>query len=303
MNATLGPLVLAIPTFNSAQFLARTLQSVNANGPAVRWWLQDGASTDGTLAIARSFARADDTIVSEPDLGQTDALNRAMKNMGGEIVGFINGDDCLVPGTAARVVEYFAAHPQIDLLYGGVEWIDEEDQVAGKHFGRISSLGEVLDIYNVWWKERQWVQPEVFYRRSLWERVGGFNTGYRLAFDYDFWVRCFLANAVVARQSETFAQFRRHSAQKSTAARDAADEIRAIVEKNLALNPPIAAGTRWRLRAQLSYDRYQLGDQLTSGARRPSFFSALLRHPHWLLASHVRTRLQNALGKVVFGTR
>ena len=107
MNPHVGPLVLAVPVFNAAEFLADTLESLNAQGPHLRWWLQDGASTDRTLNIARSFARMGDNIQSEKDDGQSDALNRAFRKMGGSIVGFINGDDLLMPGCAKRVLDYF----------------------------------------------------------------------------------------------------------------------------------------------------------------------------------------------------
>jgi hypothetical protein len=70
------------------------------------------------------------------------------------------------------------------------------------------------------------VQPEVFFRRSLWAKVGGFQNRWRLAFDYDFWVRCFLAGARVAHDPDIVAQFRIHAAQKSAAAEQAADDIR-----------------------------------------------------------------------------
>ncbi|MGV3533760.1 MAG: glycosyltransferase family 2 protein, partial [Chthoniobacteraceae bacterium] len=227
------PLVLAIPTYHSARYLPATLESLKAHGGWVRWWLQDGASTDGTVEIARSLARSGDTVVSEPDGGQTDALNRAMRQMGGEIIGFLNGDDCLLPGAAQAVVEYFAEYPEVDLVCGRIQWIDEEGRVTGTHAGAIHTLEEVLDIYSVWWNDRQWVQPEVFYRRRLWEKVGGFDTGYHLAFDYDFWVRCFRAGAQVRHLPRELAQFRKHGEQKPTAAERAAEEIRTIVQKQL----------------------------------------------------------------------
>ena len=116
--------MLAVPVFKAEAYLAATLESLNAQGDHVRWWLQDGGSTDRTLEIARAHARPSDTIVSEPDRGQTDALNRAIGKMGGSIIGFINGDDILAPGTAERVVSFFEDHPHIDLIYGFVEWKD-----------------------------------------------------------------------------------------------------------------------------------------------------------------------------------
>jgi glycosyltransferase involved in cell wall biosynthesis len=286
-----APLVLAVPVFNCARYLAATLESLNAQGGEVQWWLQDGASTDQTAAIARKFARPGDTVVSEPDDGQTDALNRAMTRMGGEIIGFINGDDLLAPGAARRVLDYFDRHPEVDLIYGSVEWIDAEGRPDGKHSGSIGSLAEVLDIYGVWWSERQWVQPEVFYRRSLWEKVGGFDTSYHLAFDYEFWVRCFLAEARVAQLPEVLCRFRRHAEQKSAASEQAADEIRAIVRKHLPA-AEISASRRWSIEAQLCYDLYQGGKSPRSGGH---FFTEFLRHPHWLFSPWARARAAAAL--------
>jgi glycosyltransferase involved in cell wall biosynthesis len=260
--------------------------------------LQDGGSTDRTLEIARAKARPEDTIMSERDEGQTDALNRAFAKMGGSIVGFINGDDILAPGTAERVVTFFDDHPHVDLIYGCVEWMDAGGQVTGFHRGRIDSLAELLDVYNVWWGEKQWVQPEVFFRRSLFERVGGFNCEYNLAFDYDFWVRCMLAGARVAHTPAITARFRIHVAQKSTAANRAADEIRAIVQRHL----PKARINLWRrlkLRAALSYDLYQLGRTTPDGAQRASFARALLLHPHWWLSPLARSRAQSSLAKAL----
>jgi glycosyltransferase involved in cell wall biosynthesis len=295
----MGPLVLAVPVFNAERFLAATLDSLNAEGDAVRWWLQDGASTDRTLEIARAAARPGDTVRSRKDNGQADAINHALQEMGGEIIGFINGDDLLAHGTAARVLDYFAAHPEVDLVYGSVEWIDEAGTITGHHAGRIDSVSDVLDIYRVWWANRQWVQPEVFFRRSLFEKVGGFNTDYHLAFDYDFWVRCFLSGARVAHIPQVFAKFRLHAAQKSSAAAKAANEIRSIVRKHLNADAPVGAWARWSLTAQLDYDRYQLGETVDQKGNRQSFTRALFTHPQWLLSPAVRERTQSSLAKAL----
>ena len=284
------PLVLAVPVFNGERFVAETLASLNANGSRVRGWLQDGGSKDRTVEIARCLARPGDTAASAPDRGQADALNTAMKAMGGEIIGFLNADDLLTEHAADRVLDFFADHPDIDLVYGSVDWIDEHGALTGTHTGRIESLAEVLDIYDVWWRGRQWVQPEVFFRRSLWEKVGGFDTTYHLAFDYDFWVRCFRAGARVAHLPATLTRFRLHAAQKSSAAESAADEIRAILQKTLAEFPPISPLRRWKIEAQLGYDLFQGG----KSGLRGGFFLNLLRHPQWLLSPHARARVRAA---------
>ncbi len=286
-------LVLAIPTYNCARYLPATLESVNAQGEHARWWLQDGGSTDGTVEIARKYARATDTVVSETDRGQADAINRAMHQMEGEVIGFLNGDDCLLPGASRKILDYFADHPETDLMYGRIEWIDELGQVTGTHQGQISSLEEVLDLYSVWWEDRQWVQPEVFYRRALWERVGGFDIHYHLAFDYDFWVRCFLAGAKVAYLPESLAQFRRHADQKSVAADRAAIELRSILQKYLEARPTVRPLALRRLQAQLAYDKYR------TAPSPPPFARALVQNPAWLLHPQVRARVAISFRKLL----
>src|SRR6185295_12367688 len=160
--------------------------------------------------------------------------------------------------------------------------------------GKISNLDEALDIYSVWWSQRQWVQPEVFYRRSLKERVGAFDQRYNLAFDFDFWVRCFRAGAVVEKLPEALVQFRVHPNQKSSAATQAADEIRTIVRRHLDDGAAISASQRRRIEARLSYDLYQLRN-----GQRPGFLRALLCNPGWLRAPEVRERIRAACGRLL----
>lgn len=276
---------------NSAQTIGETLRSVvGQQGVDLEYIVIDGASTDGTPDIIRSFERHLSYFVSEPDRGQVDALNKGFARATGDILGYLNADDVLMPDTLRKVCERFAAEPETDIIHGGVEWIDMDGRTLGTHLGQISSLGDILDIYRVWWGERQWVQPEVFFRSSLKQRVGGYDPRYDLAFDYDFWVRCFLAGAKVTCVPDTFVRFRRHAGQKSVNTARANDEIRAILCEHLTSKPPIGAWRRLALSAALSYDRYQMSPPET----RPSFASALLRNPGWLLSPHVRRRLAGA---------
>ncbi len=242
-------LVLAVPVYNGERFLTETLASLNAQGDSVRWWLQDGNSTDATVEIARKHARPRDRVVSEADRGQADALNKAFRQMGGDFIGFLNADDLLLPGTARTVLDFFQSNPHVDLVCGGVEWIDETGESTGHHNGEVQSLADVMDIYRVWWADRQWVQPEVFYRRPLWEKVGGFDVTRNLTFDYEFWIRCFRAGARVAHLPHRFCKFRRHPAQKSAASLEAAAEIRAIVRQHLDDGIDLPSLRRWRLEA------------------------------------------------------
>ena len=278
---------LVTASFNAAATIDETIRSVlDQEGVDLEYIVCDGGSSDGTADIIRRHESRLAWWVSERDRGQVDAINKGFAHATGDVLGFLNADDVLAPGALKTVCATFAAEPDVDLVQGGVEWIDFEGRPLGTHLGDMTSLEDALDIFKVWWGNRQWVQPEVFYRRALKDRVGAFDERYHLAFDYDFWVRCFRAGARVQRIREMLVRFRRHAAQKSVDADRANAEIRAILAENLADRPQIGAWTRARLRAELSYDIYQSGK-----SPRPSFASALLRHPAWLLCAPVRRRL------------
>ncbi len=287
-------LTLAVPNRNCARFLERTLISLERNRPYVRWWFQDSCSTDNSVEIARRYASACDHIEVEKDSSQTDGLNRAIGRMGGDIIGFLNSDDCLADGAAETVLQTFRDNPDVELVYGEVEWIDAEDRGTGFHSGKIESLTDILDIYRVWWRQKHWVQPEVFWRRSLWERVGALNESYNYAFDYEYWVRCFQHDVKVKKIPQVLAKFRRHEAQKSAHAGKAAAEIRDIVTRALAASPQIGWRKKLSVRRCLDYDAYQAGQNATNGGERPPLWRMLTTHPSWLAIPGVRSRLRQA---------
>jgi len=283
---------LITPCRNAERYIEQTIDSVlSQEGVDLEYFIQDGASTDGTVEIIRRYESRLAGWASEKDRGQPDALNRAFTRCTGEIAGFLNADDVLLPNALNTVARAFSQHPEADIVYGEVEWIDVEGKVIGAHAGNISSLEEVLNIYDIWWGKRQWVQPEVFFRRSFRERVGLFDSSYDLVFDYDYWVRCFRTGARVHRIPEKLVQFRFHPDQKSTQAEKAADEIRAVVQRELMGNAELSPRFRRRLEARLSYDAYQRSNP----ARRPSFLRALLQNPSWLWTPEVQSRLRRSV--------
>ena len=284
-------LTVAVPNFNGARYLDSALASLAAQRPHLRWHLQDGGSGDDSLEIARRRAGDGDALASEPDGGQAAALNTAFAACGGDILGWLNSDDQLVDGAAQAVLAAFAAHPEVDIVYGEVDWIGADGEPRGHHAGRMDSLAEALDIHRVWWAGRQWVQPEVFFRRRMFERVGGIDSGYDLAFDYDLWLRMLEAGATALRLPRTLARFRLHPGQKSARAAEAAAEIRRSAHAALARKPPLPSASRRRIARLLDYDRYQAGEILAADGTRASLPAMLARRPDWLLLPEVRRRL------------
>ena len=286
-------ITLAIPNRNGGMYLRDTLQSLcsPSNRGFVRWWLQDCRSEDNSIAIAEKFRSSVDEIRVEKDSGQANGLNRAFARMGGDIVGYINSDDCLTGGAAQVICEAFDRHPKAGIVFGGVDWIDTDGRVIGRHHGEILRLEHMLDIYAYWWNRKQWAQPEVFFRRSLYEAVGGFDENFTLAFDFDFWIRILRLRPLVISVPQTLVRFRRHDQQRSTDFERANSEICRAVSRELK-DPscPLDPGFRRWLGKRLEYDLYHRKSEL-SPHRDLSFGRALMRSPGWLLLPEVRGRI------------
>ena len=117
------------PSYNQGRFIERTLQSVarqNAPGFEIEHVVFDGGSTDNTLDVLRRYSSSV-RCVSKKDNGQADAVNQGIRATDGEIIGWINSDDIYYLGAIAKVVNFFQTHPQIDIIYGMADHIDEED--------------------------------------------------------------------------------------------------------------------------------------------------------------------------------
>ena len=176
---------LVTATYRCAPTIGGCLRSAAAQShPDLEHVVVDGASPDGTLAeIERHRARLA-VVVSETDRGLYDALNKGIARCSGDVVGFLHADDVFADEHAlARVAAAFA-DPDVDACYGDLVYVAAEDTDrvirywrAGDYAPRRLRLG--------------WMPPHpTFYvRRSLYERLGGFDTGFRIAADYECMLR------------------------------------------------------------------------------------------------------------------
>jgi len=178
------------PSYNQARFLRRTIESVLAQEGEfeLEYLVVDGGSSDGTLDILREYgARLRWT--SEPDRGQVDAINKGLARCTGEIVGWLNSDDVLLPGALRRAAEVFVTRQDVEWIHGRCRIIDDKDRVIRrwvewyKHYRARRRKFESLLV------ENYVNQMTVFWRRSLLEGVGYLDPQFPLAFDYDMWLR------------------------------------------------------------------------------------------------------------------
>ncbi|HLA97025.1 MAG TPA: glycosyltransferase family 2 protein, partial [Anaerolineales bacterium] len=128
------PLVsIVTPSFNQGRFLEETIQSVLAQDyPRIEYLIVDGGSTDGSLEIIRRYADRLGWWVSEPDRGQTEALNKGFARARGEIFAWLNSDDTYLPQAVSEAVAYLQAHPEAGMVYGDANLVDEHGRVIGK---------------------------------------------------------------------------------------------------------------------------------------------------------------------------
>jgi hypothetical protein len=180
-------ITLVTPSYNQAAFLQATLDSVLAqNYPHLEWIVMDGGSTDGSVEMLRRSAKHFAYWTSERDAGQADALNRGFARATGEIFGWLNSDDVLMPNALRCVGEYFARHPACHFLTGDGMFINADgtrELYAVR--GAAYTLRELLHYCD----EMYLPQPSVFFSRAAWERAGGLDISLHYAMDLDLWLR------------------------------------------------------------------------------------------------------------------
>lgn len=200
------------PSFNQGQFIERTLQSVaSQTGAEIEHVVFDGGSSDNTVAVLEHF-RPPVRWVSEKDNGQTDAVNKGIRATDGEIIGWLNSDDIYYPGAIARVVGFFAANPEVDVVYGMADHIDLEDHAFEAY------PTEPWDFERL--KETCFIcQPALFFRRRVVEQHGALDESLHYCMDYAYWLRLGKVGVHFAYLEEKLAGSRLYAETKTLGAR------------------------------------------------------------------------------------
>jgi glycosyltransferase involved in cell wall biosynthesis len=212
---TAWPLVsIVTPSYNQGKFLEATICSVlSQDYPRLEYIIVDGGSTDNSLEIIRKYADQLAWWVSEADRGQTDAINKGFAHAHGEIFAWLNSDDTYEPGAVRAAVEYLLRHPEIGMVYGDANFIDEQGRVIGKFDARPTDYRRLRRGYV------HIPQQAAFFRAALWHQVGPLDPSFYFAMDYDLWVRI-AARAPIAYIPQTWANFRLHLQGKTLIADD-----------------------------------------------------------------------------------
>jgi len=204
------PLVSIItPSYNQARFLEATLRSVlDQDYPRLEYIVVDGGSSDGSLEILRRYETRLAAWVSEPDRGQTDAINKGLALASGDILAYLNSDDTYSPGAVAEAVRYLQAHPEVGMVHGGAFYIGAD----GRPVARFPSAP--TNHRDLRRGAPKIAQQAAFFRAAVWKLVGPLDASFFYAMDYDLWVRI-SAVTPMAFVPRMWAGFRLHDESKS----------------------------------------------------------------------------------------
>jgi glycosyltransferase involved in cell wall biosynthesis len=207
MVETMLPWVTIVtPSYNQGDFLAATIRSVlEQDYSNIEYLVYDGGSTDNSLEIIQHYAERLDYWESKPDQGQAQAINKGLKRSKGQILGWLNSDDVLLPDAVSEAVKIFRREQDVDVVYGRLKRIDRNGKIVPTptlpkdivEFNKYNVIGEC--VVN---------QPGSFWRRDILDRVGYLNEDLDYAFDYEYWVRILLAGGGFKRLNRPVAAFR-----------------------------------------------------------------------------------------------
>jgi glycosyltransferase involved in cell wall biosynthesis len=217
---------LVTPSLNQAAFLDEALRSVlDQDDPALEYVVADGGSTDGSVAIIEGHADRLSAWWSEPDGGHADAVNKGFARTSGEIMGWLNSDDRLLPNALGLVRELFTRFPQVQWLTSGFP-VTLDGQGRPVRVGRTNGFTRkpyLLGLNGVRsWSRSYFVQQEsTFWRRELWEAAGSaLDPSFEPAADFELWTR-FFGHAELWTVDTVLGAFRIHDAQRTASQLDA----------------------------------------------------------------------------------
>ena len=205
-------ITVVTPSYNQARFLDETLASVIAQRDEIHeYFVFDGGSTDGSQDVIRKYESRIDHWVSEKDKGQSDAISKGFARATGDILYWINSDDVLLPGAIKKVRTLFADNPDLGAITGWQVFIDGDSRVMSC----TRMPGESYQLAS--WGVTHISQPSTFFKRELFNKIGGLNLGLHCVMDTELWYRMLDTKQPWTSAEMYVAGFRRHEDAKGHA--------------------------------------------------------------------------------------
>jgi len=219
------------PSFDQGIFIEKTILSVKKQSyKRVEHIIFDNNSDDETESILRKY-KDDIDYTIENDYGQSHAINKGFKKAKGDLIGWLNSDDIYHPNVVKQIVDYFNENPNVDVVYGNANHIDES--------GKQINLYDTKDWNPERLKEVCYIcQPSLFFRRRVFSKVGYLNEKLNYCMDYDFWIRFSKHNLSVSRVNFLTAGSRLYETNKTLGSRlKVHEEINYMLRDNYSFTP------------------------------------------------------------------
>lgn len=214
---------IVTPSYNQGQFLEETILSVlNQNYPNLEYIIIDGGSTDSSVEIIKKYKTRLAHWVSEPDKGQSDAINKGFRYATGKILAWLNSDDIYLPGTLFKVVHYFQKHSEVECVYGDIIMIDQVGKTLYKR--KVIPFQFRMALYGACLVP----QPSTFFTREALGKTGELDISLHYQMDFELFLRMASRGVKFGIIRRPLAAFRLHSAAKTVS-----EYTRKVAQANL----------------------------------------------------------------------
>ena len=218
MNQKLPKITIITPTYNQGQYIEQTIESVLEQGyPNLEYMIFDGGSEDNTIEIIKKYGKHLSFWVSEPDKGQSDAINKGLQQATGDVVNWLNSDDYYEPNCLQTVAECFLDE-QVNVVCGRSNLFKEDGKIVQESAG--------TDVYpNNLAKTIGWAridQPETFFRKTAIDKMGLLEPSFHYVMDKEWWIRYLLLFGLdnIREVEGKLVNFRLHEASKTMSQQD-----------------------------------------------------------------------------------
>ena len=211
VNRKIWPKIsIVTPSYNQAKFIEETIRSVLLQGyPNLEYIIIDGGSTDNSSEIIRKYEPWLSYWVSEPDSGQSEAINKGWRRSKGDILAWLNSDDTYEIDALQKVANFLSEKNDIGMVFGDCNLIDEKGRFIKKAPAKDFDLKAL--VCNEWFIPQQ----STFIRHEVFKEVGKLNENLHLVMDWDLWVRIALKDVKIYYLPQTLANFRIYDAIKT----------------------------------------------------------------------------------------